>query len=261
MKNKNQSSSLFSTIQTVLWTGLVLITVTACGSALRPTLSNTGSVIGENKELEVPTHGTPLPSADYQVEVAPIWESVDAGSRDWTLYSFGVVDTLGPALVAGSSDMDLFCPNYGHLTRNEKLNFWVYLASAVAKFESNENPADRFLESTMGKDPVTGQPVWSEGLLQLSYQDELAYKFCVFNWAADSKLSPTDPNKTILQPKTNLLCGLQILNQQIERVGKIGTITDVYWSTLKPGGKYTAIPKIEKLTNAIPFCQPRTQSM
>ena len=242
----------------------MFITLTACGSMKNPLqpasladLSAGGQA--DQTALELPStpsaSSTPLPSSAYQVEAAPLWESVNAGSRDWTLYAYGVVDTLGPALVAGSEDMNLFCPNYSNLTRNEKLNFWVYLASAVAKYESNENPLDRFKESTMGTDPVTGQPVWSEGLLQLSYQDELAYKFCVFNWPADKKLGPTDPNKTILQPKTNLLCGLQILNLQVAKTGKIGTTTDVYWSTLKPGGTYSAIPKIEKLTNAIPFCR------
>jgi hypothetical protein len=254
-------AALFSTV-------FAMISVVSCGpmqntfAPASPGVANANA--GSNGSQSVPSTPagsstaaapTPMPTAAYQVEAVPLWENVDAGSRAWTLYAFGVVDTLAPAMVAGSDDMDLFCPNYSNLTRNEKLNFWVYLASAVAKYESDENPLDRYQESTMGIDPVTKQPVWSEGLLQLSYQDELNYPFCIFNWAADSKLSPTDPNKTILQPDTNLLCGLQILNHQIANVGKIGATSDVYWSTLKPGGTYTAIPQIEKLTNAIPFCQ------
>jgi hypothetical protein len=195
---------------------------------------------------------TPPPAA-YQM-VPLTWESSVAGSQQWSNYLFNLILTQSPALMNGATDVTLFCSNYAALSNDQRANFWAYLLSEVALYESADNPINRYVETTMGTDPVTGKQVVSEGLLQLSYQDQLNYPFCVFDWAADSKLSPTDPNKTILEPYINLHCGALILNQQVQKHGAIAISSGAYWSTLKLGSQYNKLAQIESATQKLPFC-------
>lgn len=201
---------------------------------------------------------TPDPSqaGAYKIEAAPLWEPHASSGRSWTSYAFGIVDKFGISLMLGTKDVKEFCPAFFSLSRDEKLNFWVYLISAVVKYESAFDPTSRMKEPGMGTDPVTGQPVYSEGLLQLSYQDSLGYKFCdEFDWRSDSKLAVRDPKKTILDPYKNLACGIRILNQIVARKDLIAFDSGHYWSTLKPSRANSKVPPIKKLTNGIPFCK------
>lgn len=194
------------------------------------------------------------PVLEYNVEVPPLWEKArPSDGRSWTLHSFKIIDTYGDALINGSSDIKQFCPSYSALTRNLKLNFWTYLVSAVAQYESAFDPTNRYQETTLGTDAITKQPVWSEGLLQLSYQDVTAYSFChEFDWAHDKLLSAKDPKKTILDPFKNLSCGIRILNSQVRKKDLIAV--SGYWSTLSPTNKYTKISAIKAVVNTIAFC-------
>ncbi|MNL15369.1 hypothetical protein D3C87_1363530 [compost metagenome] len=112
----------------------------------------------------------------------------------------------------------------------------------------------RFHESTMGTDSVTKQPVYSEGLLQLSYQDVRGYPFCDFNWEVDRKLKVTDIRKTIFDPYKNLDCGVGIMSRQLARSGLITVKTNAYWSTLRSGGTYNKISQISAMVKKLPFC-------
>ncbi len=214
-----------------------------------------------------PSPATPLPTpapapspapvptiVPHVVEFAPLWEAArGAEGRRWTLYTYDMLQTYGQSLIAGAGDMPNFCPSYQRLTDNQKINVWAYLISAVAKYESNFDPTSRYHESTMGNDGVTGQPVYSEGLLQLSYQDVQGYSFCnEFNWKLDQNLNPDDPSKTILDPFKNLKCGVRILNKIVARHGQIAFNSGHYWSTLQP--KNQPEHNIEALVNRIPFC-------
>ena len=51
----------------------------------------------------------------------------------------------------------------------------------------------------------------------------------------DRTLKPSDPNRTILQPKNNLECGVKILANQIIVKHKPLLSQSGYWSTLQPG--------------------------
>lgn len=188
----------------------------------------------------------------------PLWEDArpDDGPQ-WSDYVYNLVKSEGVAesLLPGSQDITDFCPNYKNLSNDQRANFWAVLVSGVVKYESAFNPLNRYQESTMGTDPITGQPVYSEGLLQLSYQDIQGYPFCQFDWSKDKYLSPKDPNKTILNPYINLDCGIRILASQVHRRGRIALSSGVYWSTLKVNGRYNKLPQIEAITKAIPFCQ------
>lgn len=183
------------------------------------------------------------------------WEGVKKNGVLWSAFTYQIIgNAAAEFLLPGADDIQDFCPNYRALSNPERANFWGYLIAMVAKYESAFNPTSRYLESTMGIDPITRLPVYSEGLLQLSYQDIQAYSFCQFDWSADKILSPTDPKKSILDPLKNLECGIKILASQIHRTKHIALTTGVYWSTLKLNGRYSKLPEIEAATNAIPFC-------
>ena len=76
--------------------------------------------------------------------------------------------------------------------------------------------------------------VRSQGLLQLTYEDQKRYG-CDFDWDADRKLKADDPEKSILQPKNNLECGVKILTKQIIDLHKPLLSNSGYWSTLRRG--------------------------
>ena len=84
------------------------------------------------------------------------------------------------------------------------------------------------------RDGVSGLYGRTEGLLQLTYEDEKRYG-CDFDWHADRHLKPNDPARTILQPKNNLECGVKILANQIIVQHKPLLYRSGYWSTLQPG--------------------------
>jgi hypothetical protein len=108
------------------------------------------------------------------------------------------------------------------------------------------------VETTMDTDPITGNQVASEGLLQLSYQDGRNYTGkvtipCKFNWALDKPLflqNPKNPNISILNPFYNLEYGIEILAYQIRTYKKIVLTKNVYWAVIKQNGKYEKINKI-----------------
>ncbi len=200
---------------------------------------------------------TPAPKSSFVTEATPLWEKArPADGEDWTRDAFSIVNTYGDVLLKGASDITKFCPKYSFLTHNQKLNFWVYLVSAMIKYESNFKPTCRFLEWPLGKDSVTGLPVYSEGLLQLSYQDVKSYAFCnQFDWSKDKLLTVDDARKTIFDPHLNLTCGIRILNAQVKRKGMIAARG--YWSVLFPSGTHSnsKVKEISALTKQIPFCQ------
>jgi hypothetical protein len=203
---------------------------------------------------------TPKPSATpTPSSFTALWDTANINGKYWTTYVQNAVQTYAPVLMNGATDVTSFCPAYKSLSTLNKLNFWSQLIAAMAKYESGFNPVSRYTESTMGTDPVTGKQIVSEGLLQLSYQDERNYSgvlpagVCDFNYAKDKLLSSTDIRRTILDPKTNLTCGVFILGRQVTRYGKIGITSGAYWSVLRPSG--STLAKIKALTNATPICK------
>jgi hypothetical protein len=197
----------------------------------------------------------PGPVATVPMKVAPLWEGPRASAGiAWTHFSSIIVLTEAPDLMKGTADVQSFCPRYYQLNTDEKVNFWVYLISAVTKYESAFNPVSRMRESGLGTDTVTGQHVYSEGLLQLSYQDGRNYSFCnEFDWNKDKLLAPSDPRKTILDPIKNLRCGIRILNKVIGRHNMIAFDSGHYWSTLMP--KHAPEHLIQALTRNISICK------
>ena len=208
-------------------------------------------------DIQNPSGSTPDKTTDpTPYEVHPLsWEtSSKPERRDWTTYLHDRILNTWSTLLPGSNDMHKFCPRYSSLDNNQRANVWAALLSAMSKFESSYNPLNRFHEDTMGTDSVTKRPVYSEGLLQLSYQDIRGYPFCEFDWEADKKLSDSDPRKTIFDPYKNLDCGAGIMARQIARKGLIAVSSGPYWSVIKEGGRYSQIPKIITMVKELPFC-------
>ncbi|MEK7354917.1 MAG: hypothetical protein AAB250_00610, partial [Bdellovibrionota bacterium] len=159
------------------------------------------------------------------------------------------------------SDVNDFCPTFSKLVTGDKIDFYVQLVAAMAKYESSFNPALRFTEAAMGTDPVTGVQVVSEGLLQLSYQDEQTYKSvappgtCDFDHAADRAFPLNDLRRSILDPAANLTCAVVILNRQVEKFNKLAVSTGAYWAVIKTSNASNKLPEIKAITRALPFCK------
>jgi hypothetical protein len=107
----------------------------------------------------------------------------------------------------------------------------------------------------MVKDEVTGRQARTSGLLQLTYVDQKRYG-CDFDWERDKRLKVDDPERTILQPKNNLECGVKILDHQLIEQHKALLSSTGYWSTLRPGTvSYRVFAK--QMTNVPAACGVR----
>lgn len=150
-----------------------------------------------------------------------------------------VEEALPPAMLGNAVPRDVrrFCPKFYTMQEGDKRAFWAYFFQALAGAEAGLKPDTnvRHTEPAVAvKDKVSGRMVRSEGLLQLTYEDQQRYG-CDFDWEKDKTLPQKDPNKTILQPKNNLECGVKILDSQIIDKKKPLLASSGYWSTLRPG--------------------------
>jgi len=205
------------------------------------------------KIQRLPTSTTPIKKAYRPHPLA--WEHKSSPKRAmWSAYTAQVIGTEGAnTFLPGSKDIGQFCPQYKKLNSAQKINFWAYLISAIAKFESGFKTTTRFREHGLGRDAVTGGANHSEGLLQLSYQDA-RYHSCAFDWSKDKHLPVTSAKKTIFDPLRNLQCGVKILAKQLKKHGRISIQRGAYWSVLRPGGRYSKVNQIKAMTRKLPFC-------
>jgi hypothetical protein len=130
-----------------------------------------------------------------------------------------------------------FCPRFGRMSNADRRVFWAYFFQALSGAEAGLNRTSdvRHTEPQVAVvDGVSHQMVRAAGLLQLTYEDSDRYG-CNFDWNHDRNLPAHDPRKTILKPENNLLCGVNILENQLIAQGKPLLSTSSYWSTLRPG--------------------------
>lgn len=150
-----------------------------------------------------------------------------------------IEENLPPELLSSSVSRAAhpFCPRFNSLRSSDKRAYWAYFFQALAGAEAGLRPTAnvRHHDPTVAvRDRVSHRIVRQEGLLQLTYMDASRYG-CNFDWQADRSLPEHDPNRTILQPKNNLLCGIRILsNQLIDKHLPLITKKS-YWGTLHPG--------------------------
>ena len=143
-------------------------------------------------------------------------------------------DMLAPQM---GHDVRQFCPRFSAMSAPDKRAFWAYFFQALSGAEAGLKPTSdvQHTEPQVAVvDGVSHRMVRAEGLLQLTYEDANRYG-CDFDWNADKRLPEHDPNKTILQPRNNLLCGVNILENQLVQQKRPLLSTASYWSTLRPG--------------------------
>lgn len=224
-----------------LYVRALIVMLPAALVACAPTSSSQGSTSSATIENPVTEMYKPIPL---------LWESATKEGMFWSALSYQIIGAeAAPALLPGPKDIEDFCPGYAHLRESQKVNFWAYLVSAIAKYESGFNAQARVRSGEL--DAVTGQPSFGEGLLRLSYGDVRQYVFCAFDWAADRNMSLGDRAKSIFDPLKNLDCGIKILATQVENAKQIASSAS-RWASLKPGGAH--LPDVKALTRALPFC-------
>jgi hypothetical protein len=191
----------------------------------------------------VPVPPGPVPA--YEIKPAPptpiAVKKVELGSDNTWDPQWDVLieenlpsDLLAPDMAGAVRP---FCPRFGSLTDVDKRSFWAYLFQALAGAEAGLRPnADvRHSDPSVAViDKVTHRTARQQGLLQVRYEDATRYG-CDFDWEADKHLRVGDPDKTILQPKNNLMCGLRIMENQLVDLHRPLLSNRSYWGTLHPG--------------------------
>lgn len=180
-------------------------------------------------------------------DTTPLWESKVSGSREWTNHLYSELDRLGNDLLdVIPADAGTFCPNYRNLNYDERKKYWIFMISAMTRFESGFDPKTSFKE---GFNDSSGRPVISRGLLQLSIESSRGY---------DCGLRDAEE---LHDPFKNLSCGVRILDRWLGRDGRIAGKVDGkwrggarYWSVLRAGDK-TSYKSILSWSQKLKMCQ------
>jgi len=205
-----------------------------------------GSVLYTTTWIAMGCHGPATPQQPSQLEVksapqTPIADKKDElGEQSWDpAWNKLIEDALPPEMLSNQEARAVkpLCPGFNAMNEADRRGFWVYFFQALAGAEAGLVPtADvRHTEPEVAvKDTVTKRMVRSQGLLQLTYMDADRYG-CDFDWDKDKQLAEKDPQKTILQPRNNLMCGIRILKNQLVDARKQLVSRSSYWETLRPG--------------------------
>ena len=213
--------------------------------AIAPPMSQPGAK-GQSKEETqpaVPVPPGPVPASEIKPgPPTPIAVQKDqlGDDENWDpQWDVIVEENLPPELMSSrvSKAVHPFCPRFNSLSEVDKRSYWAYFFQALAGAEAGLKPTSdvRHTEPEVAViDTVTHRITRQQGLLQLSYEDSDRYK-CDFDWDNDKQLAEHDPDKTILQPKNNLLCGIRILKNQLIDLDEPLLTPKSYWATLRPG--------------------------
>jgi hypothetical protein len=182
-------------------------------------------------------------SQEVRVDYAA-WSEIEI-AKDWTRTTEILINNL-KLNEETPNDVELFCPNYKTLKKEVKTEFWVGLISAMAKKESNFDPAAFYTENF--KD-ANGEYVVSRGLLQLSIESANQRRYNC-NLANASALH---------NPEANISCAANILATWIKQ-DKVIAKTDTgnkggarYWSVLRRNSR--SLPTVIKFTNSMQICR------
>lgn len=193
---------------------------------------------------------TTFPVIIPDIEYLPLsWENTTEPHPERSPWSKRVSMLIEENLSVLSQAIEIkeFCPRFNSLNKQRKIKALGEFVVALIFYESGYNPASRMKEigAAAGVDSVTKAPVYSEGLMQLSYQDIVWAPYCEFDWAKDKLLAATSSQKSILNPYKNLSCGIRILSKQTEKKKSFFFYSGNYWAVLKTGGKYQQISGIK----------------
>ncbi|MGB7264357.1 MAG: hypothetical protein WBC92_02520 [Terracidiphilus sp.] len=242
------------------WVALCLIELAGCSGKLQFQAADSGQ--GANAQSQdPPARSKPVPPTPIAIKKAklnePTWDPA------WNLI---IEDALPSNLLSRrrARDVQPLCPRFRHMSKAERRAFWAYFFQALAGAEAGLKPTADVHHSDPQVDVtdfVTHRPVRQEGLLQLTYMDSLRYD-CDFDWRRDKSLPEHFPDKTILQPRKNLLCGVKILEDQLEKRHEPLLSNKSYWSTLRPANP--SFPVFEKqMANVPSYCEvsPRSRDL
>ncbi len=228
-----------------------------CGGSLPQQVADPGPVSQVNSQSSAddlkPVPPTPI--AIKKTELGeptwdPAWNEIIEKSLPSNLLSGRRAKEVGP-----------LCPRFRHLSKPERRAFWAYFFQALAGAEAGLKPTadvhhtDPEVDVT---DTVTHRPVRQEGLLQLTYMDSSRYG-CDFDWSKDRYLSEHEPDKTILQPRNNLLCGVKILEDQLVKRHEPLLSNTSYWSTLQPANPSFLVLE-KQMANVPAYCEAGPQN-
>jgi hypothetical protein len=195
-----------------------------------------------------PPPSNPAPPSNVDTsDATPLWEAQVKGSREWTNHLHSELDRLGQDLLdVIPADRSLFCPGYSKLSYQDRKKYWIYMMSAMVKFESGFNTNTSYKEDF---NDSSGKAVVSRGLLQISIESARGY---------DCEL--TDAQQ-LHDPFKNLSCGVRILDRWVGRDGRIAGKVDSkwrggarYWSVLREGDK-TSYKSILTWSKKLKMCQ------
>src|ERR1700733_8145558 len=192
---------------------------------------------GCGKHQDPPVAAAPAPETKAAPPTPIDTKRAEIGGPMWDpAWDTIVEQALPPEMLSTQVPKDVrrFCPKFYEMSEVDKRAFWAYFFQALAGAEAGLKPTSRVRHTepeVAVKDGVTGRFVRSEGLLQLTYEDQERYG-CDFDWERDRLLKADDPTKTILQPKNNLECGVKILAKQILEQHKALFSNTGYWATL-----------------------------
>jgi hypothetical protein len=191
--------------------------------------SQTGDAQSTDPETK-PAPPTPIAVAKAQLGSDDTWDPA------WDTM---IEKALPPELLSAKREHEVksVCPGFKQMSETDRRAFWAYFFQALAGAEAGLEPtADvRHTEPEVAViDPVTHRVARQEGLLQLAYVDSQRYG-CDFDWDKDKELAEHDPQKTILQPENNLMCGIKVLDYQLMVQHKTLLSKSSYWVTLRPG--------------------------
>ena len=219
------------------WIVAAVAIITGLGAAVAP--------IADSNIQEAHAQELAPPPAQPELKLAPATPIAEkkaelGDDRTWNPeWDIWIEQALPPELLSPkvAKAVKPFCPRFNKLTEGDKRAFWAYFFQALAGAEAGLVPTRnvRHMDAVLQvKDDVTHRMVRQEGLLQLTYMDQERYG-CDFDWEKDKLLGEHDPNKTILQPKNNLLCGVNIIRNQLIEQHKPLLSSTSYFATLQPG--------------------------
>jgi len=139
------------------------------------------------------------------------WSSLPVG-RAWTAVTLAAV-TENLSSFERAADKQTYCPGYSRASLAQRKICWVRLVSAVAEYESDFNPTNKYQEANGS---------YSVGLLQLS----------------TGECAGATSIAGLQNPANNLRCGTRKMAALIESYGYVTSPDNLhgaaaYWSTLR----------------------------
>lgn len=215
------------------------------------------------RRLERPPAPTSLSSVEAAAAIAARPRPIKGWDPAYDLHVREAVARAPALLELAPARMSGLCPAWAKLNRAERQAFYADLLHAIAWPESRHDRRAMYQETGIvdratGRqviDAVTGRPIVSEGLLQLSYADALVYRpaeglACAFDWERDREpfladlaaggtrrsFASSHPDRSILDPYVQLTCAVHILDVLVRKRPDrdFRTAAGAYWSTMRP---------------------------